>query len=180
MLAVFALIISLQNPGFESPQLDKYGSPPHWTFFLITEPVQVALSDIAHSGSKSYSMSCGEKGIGFLHSEVFSVEGGKDYQFSVWVKGNGKARIEVLWWKEYNGSVAPTEEERPPRPPSAGEVAIPSEHLRDATPSTQCKEEWQPLTLKVKAPSDATKAYLRLVGEGGDVLFDDVEGKEEK
>lgn len=162
MLAVFALIISLQNPGFELPSLDKYGSPPHWTFFLIAEPVQVALSDIAHSGSKSYSMSCGEKGIGFLHSEVFSVEGGKDYQFSVWVKGNGKARIEVLWWKEYNHS-----------------IAIPSEHLRDATPSTQCKEEWQPLILKVKAPSDATKAYLRLVGEGGDVLFDDVEGKEE-
>ena len=145
----------LQNPSFEEGKLDRFGSPPGWTFFVIAEPVKGSFSEEARTGKRSYRMKAGEKGEGFLHSTVFEVEPGRKYRFSVWVKGSGIAGVEVLWWKVYDG------------------IAIPSEHHRDSSEDLKCSAEWRMVTLEVTAPKDARKAYLRLRGKGGEVLFDD-------
>lgn len=156
MMALVALAAGvLQNPSFEGGKLDKFGSPPGWTFFIIAEPIEVSLSDDAHTGKHSYRMKAGEKGEGFLHSVVFDVEPEAKYKLSVWVKGKGTARVEALWWKEYD------------------EIAVPSYHHRDASKDVKCMDKWQQITLEVTAPKDAKRAYLRLVGKGGEVLFDD-------
>jgi len=157
MVPLFGLLAAgvLQNPSFEEGKLDKFGSPPGWTFFVIAEPIEVSLSEDAHSGKRSYMMKASEKGEGFLHSSVFDVEPGAKYRLSVWVKGKGSARVEALWWKEYN------------------EVAVPSDHHRDASNEVKCTDEWQRVVIEVSAPKDAKRAYLRLAGKGGEVLFDD-------
>lgn len=145
----------LQNPYFEVGDLDKFGSPLGWTFFIISEPVKTSLSEEARTGKRSFRMEAGEKGEGFLHSTLFHVQPGEKCRFSVWVKGKGTARLEALWWKEYE------------------EIAVPCDHHRDTSKEEKCTEEWRQVVLEVKAPKDAKRAYLRLVGKGGEVLFDD-------
>ncbi|MGC8842407.1 MAG: hypothetical protein ACP5KZ_04430 [bacterium] len=162
LLNILAIVL---NPGFEAGNLDRFSSPPHWTLYVIKAPVKGELSGDSHSGNFSYLIKTregssplmfSEAGEAFLQSEVFPTEEGKKYSFSLWVKGDGKARLEVLWWEQYD------------------EVARACQHQLDSSGDIPCKGEWQRIKLDLSPPPKATRAYIRLVAEEGNVYFDDV------
>ncbi|MBC7328301.1 hypothetical protein H5T87_09365 [bacterium] len=166
LIGFFALIL---NPGFENGQLDRFSSPPGWNFYVIRSFAKGELVSDAHSGKFAFLMRTresssplmySENGKGFLQSDVFPVEKGKKLNLSVWVKGDGRAMLQIIWWERYD-------EER----------ATPCQHQQDSSEPIQCKGEWEEIRLEVMPPPEATKAYIRLVGEDGDIIYDDVEVK---
>jgi hypothetical protein len=165
MFALINLLALLLNPGFEAGQLDRFYSPPNWTFYVIKAPARGELSADAHGGNFSYliktreissPLAYSDVGRAFLQSDVFPVEEGKKYRISLWVKGDGKAGIQILWWERYD------------------EVATPCEHQLDSSDSISCKNEWQEISLEISPPPNCKMAYIRLIAEEGNVYFDDV------
>ena len=138
-------------------KIGKRDTAQGWVFYEIKLPVaDVIDKSTGHGGGKGLKLAA-DKGKGFMHSTPFAVAAGKSYEVSAWVKGKGKATLHVLWWAKY------TDEE----------IEMCKHHL-DATAAVQASGEWRQVGKTFAAPEGATKAYVRLVGEGADVWFDDV------
>ncbi|MBC7330344.1 hypothetical protein H5T88_08315 [bacterium] len=165
MFALINLLAVLLNPGFEAGQLDRFYSPPNWLLYVIKAPARGELSTDAHRGNFSYliktreissPLAYSDFGKAFLQSDVFSVEAGKKYRLSLWVRGDGKAGMQILWWERYD------------------EVATPCGHQIDSSDLIPCKNEWQEISLELSPPPKCKVAYIRLIAEEGNVYFDDV------
>ncbi len=138
-------------------KITKRNTAAQWTFYEIKLPVADVLdTSQGHRSAKSLKLAT-TRGKGFMHSAVFDVAAGKRYEVSAWIKGKGKATLHMLWWTKY----------------TAEEIGMCKHHL-DATDTVQATSEWQPVRKTFQAPEGATKAYVRLIAEDGDVWFDDV------
>ena len=138
-------------------KITKRDTPSGWIFYEIVLPVvDVVDKTQGHASGKSFKFET-KKGKGFLHSAPFDVAAGKKYELSGWVKGQGKASLELLWWTKY----------------SEDEIEM-CKHHQDIVPAVQGTGKWTRTGKVFTAPEGATRAYVRLVGEGADVWLDDV------
>ena len=138
-------------------KITKRDVPASWTFYEIVLPVaDVADKAQGHASGKSFKFET-KKGKGFLHSAPFDVAAGNEYELSGWVRGQGRASLELLWWVKY----------------SEDEIEM-CKHHQDIVPPVQASDKWARAAKVFTAPEGATRAYVRLVGEGAGVWFDDI------
>ena len=124
-----------------------------WITDVIVGPVEfVKSTDTTHSGSASLQMNMTKDGRGIARSAGFAVEPGKTYRISVWASAEGAPEnmvyARVHWWKTEPGVAS-------------------SELVCSDTNHAGGTFGWQELAGTVTAPSDATKATVR-VETGGD------------
>ncbi|MCK4965452.1 hypothetical protein KAS50_00395 [bacterium] len=146
------------NPSFETggKAVGQEYNQNGWTYFAIEEPAEGKIVGNAKDGKSCFEIRT-QKGRGFLHSDVFPVEASSDLTISVWTKGNGKAAVEVLWWKEYND-----------------DIVNESEHHRDVLKEFDAAGKWKQINISAKVPKDAKFAYIRLTAKGGNICFDNI------
>jgi len=139
------------NSSFEN-------QPAKWHFYIIkANAIGEIDSTEAAFGHNSYKFKENTSGEGFLHSCVFKVNPSTKYSVSVWVKGAGKFQVQVLWWKKYNDTF----------------IDESAQHLKIVIKGNGTSQ-WKESKNVIEAPSDARKAYIRLIAFGGNVWFDDV------
>jgi len=144
------------NGGFE----DGFNG---WITDVIVGPVEfVECKQVVHSGTTSMLMNMPKDGRGIARSSAFEVEPGKSYNISVWATAEGAADdmvyARIHWWKTEPGVAS-------------------EELMKSDTEHAGGTFDWKELTATVTAPSDATKATVRLE-TGGDtgVLSAETEG----
>jgi hypothetical protein len=120
-----------------------------WHFYVIEAPaeVQYAKGQATLTGGKA-----------FLHSSVFKVEAGKDYQISLEAKGDGKVSVGLMWWKAYGDDG----------------VSTADPHWTRIEEPTKVCESGHTVKATFKASPEATRAYLRLVVTEGSVTVSDL------
>lgn len=139
------------QPGYGAPGSLADGS---WEFFLIQAPSAGALdTQVKHAGRRSYRVSNGPSGRGFVHSKPVAVQPGTRYRLSGWVKSAGApengAFLRVFWFTREGAGVPSTEREL------------------DDTPAAPGTTDWVPLSTEVTSPKDAAFAYVRLETNDG-------------
>jgi len=129
-----------------------------WNFHEIVLPVTYEVDQgTARDGKNSLKFAC-KKGKGFMHSAAFPVKAKRQYTIAAWIKGKGKVSLELLWWAKYGDD----------------EIAMCKHHRDIVVKPTQASGGWQRIMGRVTSPEDATKAYVRIVGEEDDVWIDNV------
>ncbi len=139
------------NPSFENRKVG-------WDFFIIKEKASGEYDSVqSKTGNLSYKFKLNNSGEAFLHSAVFNVKPGGKYELSAWIRGNGNAHMEILWWKTFTGMYIKE-----------------SNHHRDVLNNYKAVNSWEKISGKITAPKDAHMVYIRLVATKGNVWFDDI------
>ncbi len=138
----------LPDPVFAEVNLDPLAEKTTWIWHEIVLPSEARVDEQA----KSMTLIGGKT---FLHSGTFDVQPGASYAITLKAAGTGKVSVECLWWKRYEE--AAIEMTEPHRTISRTPVEVTAEGIKVDVHDT--------------APEGATKAYIRIVVEGGEVTL---------
>ncbi|MGI5819938.1 MAG: carbohydrate binding domain-containing protein [Armatimonadota bacterium] len=124
-----------------------------WITDVIVGPAEfIECHANVHSGETSMLLQMGKDGRGIARSSAFEVQPGRSYHVSVWATAEGAAEgmvyARVHWWKTEPGVAS-------------------EELIKSDTERAGGTFDWTELSATVTAPSDATKATVRLE-TGGD------------
>ena len=132
-----------------------------WHFFVIRANARGRIDSIAiTAGQNSYEFEESDSGEAFLHSCVFDVNPSGRYRVSLWIRGQGRLRFEMLWWKVYSGTFIQA-----------------SMDPLDTLLERHATGKWTKVEGVVSSPKDATRAYVRLIASGGNIWIEDVEAR---
>lgn len=136
----------VKDAAFKQADFEPLAEKTTWLWYQIVAPSEAKLDKakgtVALTGGKT-----------FLHSSAFDVAPEKKYTISVKAQGKGKISVECLWWTRYDDDG----------------IGMAKPHRTFAVEATELKDETRDISGQDTAPTDAKRAYIRVVVEEGTV-----------